>query len=87
MRWWASLRSETAEQWRLWAAHEAGSSGECATGLLAGWRTKRVASGALQVADCCVEALVEAGASNKVVEIIAKPENPRRPYTELFASV
>lgn len=40
-----------------------------------------------QVADCAVEALVEPAASRKVVEIIAKQENVRRPYTELFASV
>ncbi|GAB4821333.1 hypothetical protein N2152v2_008379 [Parachlorella kessleri] len=40
-----------------------------------------------RVADCCVEALVEEAASGKVVEIVAKPELPNRPYTELFSSV
>jgi hypothetical protein len=40
-----------------------------------------------QVAGCCVEALVEPAASNKVVEVIAKQELPNRPFAELFASV
>lgn len=40
-----------------------------------------------QVADCLVEAVVEPSASNKVVEIIAKQDAVRRPYTELFGSV
>ena len=40
-----------------------------------------------QVADVCVDALVEPAASNKVVEIIAKQDTPRRPTTELFAAV
>lgn len=40
-----------------------------------------------QVADCCIQALVEPSASCKVVEIIAKQDAPRRPYTELFQSV
>ncbi len=40
-----------------------------------------------QVAECCVEALVEPAASNKVVEIIAESGTRQEPYAQLFASV
>ena len=40
-----------------------------------------------KVAEVCVEALFQAGAKNKVVEIIAKPEAPEENWPELFASV
>ncbi|MBL1174362.1 NAD(P)H-binding protein [Pantanalinema sp. GBBB05] len=40
-----------------------------------------------QVAETCVEALFQPSARNKVVEIVAKPEAPKRSFTELFAAV
>lgn len=40
-----------------------------------------------QVAEVCIEALVEPAASNKVVEIIAEPNAPAKTISELFASV
>lgn len=39
------------------------------------------------VAEGCVAALVEPSASNKVIEVIAQDTQPRRPWTEIFASV
>lgn len=56
-------------------------------GLLPG---KRFPTGSIlrsQVAECCVEALVEPAASFKVVEIVTDPATPNRPYSELFAGV
>lgn len=41
----------------------------------------------MQVAECCVAALVEPAASGKVVEIVAKQDAPALGYTQLFASV
>lgn len=48
------------------------------------------ASGAIlrkQVARVCVEALVEDAAKDKVVEIIAEPNAPRKLFKELFSNV
>lgn len=61
--------------------------GAGAFGLLPG---KRFPTGSIlrsQVADCCVEALVEPSAKNKVVEIVTDANTPNRPYPELFGSV
>lgn len=41
----------------------------------------------LQVADVCVEALVEPAAANKVVEVIANPETTPLPMSQLFQGV
>ena len=41
----------------------------------------------MQVADVCVEALVEQAAEDKVVEIIANPETPPLPMSQLFQGV
>jgi hypothetical protein len=41
----------------------------------------------LQVADICVEALVEDLASNKVVEVIAEANAPSVSYASLFSTV
>lgn len=38
----------------------------------------------VQVAECCLEALVEPAASNKVVEIISKKDAEMIPYSGLF---
>ncbi len=40
-----------------------------------------------QVAQVCVEALFESEAKNKVVEIVASAEAPKKPIEELFAQV
>ena len=40
-----------------------------------------------QVADVCVEALVEPAANNKVVEVVARDTAPLRTYQTLFSSV
>lgn len=40
-----------------------------------------------QVAECCVAALVEPAASNKVVEVITEEGAPPLGYAQLFASV
>ena len=40
-----------------------------------------------QVADICVDALVEEAAKNRVFEVIAQDSAPFRPIGELFASV
>lgn len=40
-----------------------------------------------KVAQVCVEALFLPEASNKIVEIIAKPDAPVKPFADLFASV
>ncbi|KAK9830289.1 hypothetical protein WJX72_010823 [[Myrmecia] bisecta] len=51
---------------------------------------KRTPSGPIlrsQVAEVCIEALVEPAASNKVVEVVTDQAVPARPYSELFASV
>jgi uncharacterized protein YbjT (DUF2867 family) len=40
-----------------------------------------------KVAQVCVEALFNASARNKIVEIVAKPDASAKPFTELFASV
>ncbi len=39
------------------------------------------------VARVCVEALFQEAARNKVVEIVARPDAPRKDYAELFAAV
>lgn len=41
----------------------------------------------MQVADCCVAALLEEHAENKVVEIIADKTAPALPWADLFAGV
>ncbi len=41
----------------------------------------------MQVADVCVEALIEAAAADKVVEIIANPETASLPMAQLFQGV
>ena len=46
-----------------------------------------VAFASAQVADVCVDALVEPSASNKVVEIAAQENAPFRTMNELFSSV
>jgi uncharacterized protein YbjT (DUF2867 family) len=40
-----------------------------------------------KVAQVCVESLSQPAARNKVVEIVAKPEAPVKPFEELFASI
>lgn len=40
-----------------------------------------------QVADCCVAALLEDGAKNKVVEIIADTSAPASTWEDLFATI
>lgn len=40
-----------------------------------------------KVAETCVAALSDSNASNKVVEIVARPEAPPQSFSELFASV
>jgi uncharacterized protein YbjT (DUF2867 family) len=40
-----------------------------------------------KVAQTCIEALFQRQAKNKIVEIIAKPEAPEKPWPDLFASV
>ncbi|MDX2100611.1 MAG: SDR family oxidoreductase [Leptolyngbyaceae cyanobacterium bins.59] len=40
-----------------------------------------------KVAQVCVEALTELSAQNRTVEIVAKPEMPEKPFSELFAGV
>lgn len=41
----------------------------------------------LQVADICVEALVQDAAKNRVFEVVAQESAPYRPLGDLFASV
>jgi hypothetical protein len=56
-------------------------------GLLPG---KRFPTGSIlrsQVAECCVESLVEPAASCKLVELVTDPKTPNRTYAELFAGV
>lgn len=40
-----------------------------------------------KVAQVCVESLFQSTARNKIVEIVAKPEAPVKPFEELFASI
>jgi uncharacterized protein YbjT (DUF2867 family) len=40
-----------------------------------------------KVAQVCVESLFQPAARNKIVEIVAKPEAPIKPFEELFASI
>jgi uncharacterized protein YbjT (DUF2867 family) len=40
-----------------------------------------------QVAECCVEALFDPAARNKILEIVARDEVPATPWSELFAAV
>jgi uncharacterized protein YbjT (DUF2867 family) len=40
-----------------------------------------------KVAQVCVESLFQPAARNKIVEIVAKPEAPVKPFEELFASI
>lgn len=40
-----------------------------------------------KVAQVCIEALSDPSARNKIVEIVAKPDAPEKPFGELFASV
>lgn len=40
-----------------------------------------------QVAQCCLEALIQPSAKNKTVEIITKPDAPSRSFAELFEAV
>lgn len=40
-----------------------------------------------QVAECCVEALFDPAARNKILEIVARDEVPATPWGELFAAV
>jgi uncharacterized protein YbjT (DUF2867 family) len=41
----------------------------------------------IKVAQVCVESLFQPAARNKIVEIVAKPEAPVKPFEELFASI
>ena len=41
----------------------------------------------MQVAEICIEALVEPLADNKVVEVVTDQAQPPQPYSQLFASV
>ena len=41
----------------------------------------------MQVADICVDSLLIKEAENKVVEVIATPDQPMRSLRDLFASV
>jgi hypothetical protein len=50
------------------------------------WQQKR-GSGVLQVAEVCVQALLQGGARNKVLEIAASPSAPRRPIDQWFSDV
>jgi uncharacterized protein YbjT (DUF2867 family) len=40
-----------------------------------------------KVAQVCVESLFQPSARNKIVEIVAKPDAPEKPFEEMFASV
>jgi uncharacterized protein YbjT (DUF2867 family) len=40
-----------------------------------------------KVAQTCIESLFQLQAKNKIVEIVAKPEAPEKPWPDLFASV
>lgn len=40
-----------------------------------------------KVAQVCIEALFDTATQNKILEIVARPDAPEKPFSELFASV